>query len=55
MLPDLGVGQSAAQRLQAFERALFVCSHQPRVARDIGGKDGGEAAGLGHLSQQSIV
>jgi hypothetical protein len=30
-------------------RALLVRPHQPRIARDIGGKDGGKTAGSGHF------
>ena len=55
MLLDLGVGQFAPQHLQAIERAFLVRAHQPRVARDIGGENGGKAAGSWHLSRRSIV
>ena len=34
--------------IEAFERALFVRPHQPRIPRHIGGEDRSEAAGLGH-------
>jgi hypothetical protein len=39
MPADLWVDELAAMGLQAFERALFVCSHQPRIARHIGSED----------------
>jgi len=39
MLFDLGIAQLAADRLKRSERPLLVRSHQPRIARDIGGKD----------------
>ena len=39
MLPDLRIDELAAMRPQALERALLVRSHQPRIARDIGGED----------------
>ena len=42
--PDGGV-----RKLQAFERAFFVRTHQQRSARHIGGEDHGEAAGLAHF------
>ena len=50
MLGDLRIDQLGAQRLEAAERALLVGSHQPRVADDIGGKDGGEATDHWHCS-----
>ena len=37
-------------RLQRFERPLLVGPHQPRIARDIGGNDRGEPAGLAHIA-----
>src|SRR5262249_8698160 len=47
MFLDLGIGQFASYRLETREGAFFVLTHQPRVARDIGGKDSGKAAGRG--------
>jgi hypothetical protein len=44
VLLDLWVDELAAMRLEAFERAFLVRSHQPRVARHIGGEDRGETA-----------
>jgi hypothetical protein len=38
----------AAQRLEAFEGAFLVRSHQPRVARHVSGEDRCETAGLAH-------
>jgi hypothetical protein len=49
MLLDLGVGQFAPQHFQAVERPFLIQPHQPRIARDIGGKDGGKTAGSGHF------
>ena len=37
--PLAALDELAAMRPQALERALFVRSHQPRIARDIGGED----------------
>ena len=48
VLPDLRVDELAAMRLEAFERPFLVRPHQPRIPRDIGGEDRGEAAGLAH-------
>src|SRR5215471_17970863 len=48
VLGDLEIDQFAAQCLKAFKRAFFVCSHQPRVPRHIGGEDRGETAALAH-------
>jgi hypothetical protein len=48
VLGDFRIDELAAQRFEAFERAFLVGSHQPRVARHIGGDDRGKAAGLAH-------
>ena len=48
VLGDFRIEELAAQRLEAFERALLVRPHQPRIPRDIGGEDRGEPAGLTH-------
>jgi hypothetical protein len=45
---DCGIRDLAPQLVQRGERALLVPLHQPRIARDIGGEDGGETAGGGH-------
>ena len=47
-LGDLRVDELAAERFEAVERAFLIGTHQPRVARYIGGKDRGETSGLGH-------
>ena len=39
MLGDFRIEEFAAQRLEALEGTLLVRSHQPRVARHIGGED----------------
>ncbi len=39
-----------AQRFEAFERALLVRSHQPRIPRHIGREDRSEPTGLSHVS-----
>ena len=44
MLGDFRVDQLAAQRFEAFERALLVRPHQPRIPRHIGGEDRGQFA-----------
>jgi hypothetical protein len=41
---DFRIHHLAAMRLEAFERRFLGRSHQPRVARHIGGEDGGETA-----------
>ena len=43
MLADLRVDELAAMRLQAFVRAFLIRTHQPRVARHIGGEDRGKS------------
>jgi hypothetical protein len=43
------IEELAAQRLEAFERALLVRPHQPRIPRHIGGEDCGEAADRRHV------
>ena len=50
VLGDIRIEKLAAQRFEAFERALFVRAHQPRIPRDIGGEDRGETAGLTHVA-----
>jgi hypothetical protein len=42
VLGDLRIDELMAQRLEAFERALLVRPHQPRIPRHIGGEDRGE-------------
>ena len=49
MLGDFRIEELAAQRLEAFERAFLIRPHQPRIPRDIGGEDRGEAARSGSL------
>jgi len=44
MLGDLRIDELAAQRLEAFERALLILPHQPRIPRHIGGKYRGKTA-----------
>jgi hypothetical protein len=46
VLGDRRIEEVAAQRFEAFERAFLVGPHQPRIPRDICGKDRGEAAGV---------
>src|SRR5207245_3395880 len=50
VLGDLRIDELAAQRFEAFERALLVRPHQPRIPRHIGGEDRGETAGLAHTA-----
>jgi len=46
---DFRIEELTPKRLEAFERAFLVCSHQPRISRHIGGEDGGETADLAHV------
>jgi hypothetical protein len=39
MPADLRIDKLAAMGLQTLERALLIRSHQPRIARGIGGED----------------
>jgi hypothetical protein len=48
VLGDLGINKLAAQRLEPFERAFLVRTHQARIPRHIGGEDRGETAGGSH-------
>jgi hypothetical protein len=50
VLLDLGIGHLAPKSFQRGEGAFLVRSHQPRIARDIGGEDRGEPAGLAHVA-----
>jgi hypothetical protein len=54
VLGDFRIDKLAAQRFEAFERALFVRPHQPRIPRHIGGEDRGEAAGLAHITSPGL-
>jgi len=44
VFPDLRIDELAAMRLETLERPFLVRSHQPRIARHIGGEDRGETA-----------
>jgi hypothetical protein len=61
VLGDAGLDQFGAVGGECGERAFLVLSHQPRVARHVGGKDGGKTAldaffghKLGPLSENSV-
>src|SRR5262249_42594222 len=54
VLPDLQIDQLTAVRLEAFECAFLVRSHQPRIACHIGGNDRGETAFDGLLHSLSL-
>jgi len=45
VLGDLRIDELVAQRVETFEGAFFVRSHQPRVAGDIGGRGSLQACG----------
>src|SRR5215469_10716518 len=46
---DLRIDQLFKMRFEALMSALLVHAHQPRVARNVGGEDRGEAACRGHV------
>src|SRR6516164_1808684 len=48
MLGDSWIDHIAAEGFEAFERALFVRTYEPRITHDISGKDRSETAGLAH-------
>ena len=48
MLGDFRIEELAAQRFEAFERALLIRPHQPRIPGYIGSEDRGEATRLAH-------
>jgi hypothetical protein len=48
VLADLWIDQFPEVGLEPLVRPFLIRSHQPRVARHIGGEDGGEAADRGH-------
>jgi hypothetical protein len=51
MLGNFGVDCLAPMGLEPLKRSLFVSAHhQPRISRDIGGKNGGKATESGHSS-----
>jgi len=49
VLADFRIDQLAPVRLEAGERALLVGAHQPGIAGDVGGEDGGEPARAGEM------
>lgn len=52
MFLDLGFQELAPVCVEALKRALFVCTHEPAVAGDIAGEDGGQSpfnALFGHI------
>ena len=56
MIGDFGIAEFAANRPQRRERAFFVGAHQPRVAGDIDGQNGGQSSlhlSFAHLTRQS--
>jgi hypothetical protein len=55
MLGDFGIAEFTANRTQRRERALFVLTHQPRIAGDIGGEDRGQAAGSVHTASPAAI
>src|SRR5262249_19711237 len=44
MLLDLGIGHLAPDRLEPRKRSLLVGAHEPAIARNIGGENGGPPA-----------
>jgi hypothetical protein len=44
MFGDFGFEELAPVRVEALQRALFVCTHEPAVADDIAGEDGSKPA-----------
>jgi hypothetical protein len=55
MLLDLGISQFAPDRLEACKAAFFVLTHQPRVARHVGGENCGETASLAHVTSRTTL
>jgi hypothetical protein len=55
MRGDLRIDQLPQMRPEALVRALLIRSHQPRVARHIGGEDRGKTSGRGHGSGQPTL
>jgi hypothetical protein len=51
VLGDLGINKLPPMRPEAVERSFLIGAHQPRVARDISGQNGGKPA-LDPLSVQ---
>jgi hypothetical protein len=50
---NAGLETFPAMPAQASERAALVAPHQPRVAREVGRDDSGEAALFGHSGQSN--
>jgi len=49
MLGNLGIREFGPDRSEPFSGSALVGAEQPRIAGDVGGKDGGKAAGGGHI------
>ena len=50
ILADLRIHQLEKMCLDALVRAFLIGTHQTRVARHVGGEDGGKTAGGRHVS-----
>jgi hypothetical protein len=50
VLGDLGIHQFGPDCPEPFQSSALVGADQPRIARDVGGEDRGEAAGLAHVA-----
>jgi hypothetical protein len=48
-LLDLRIDEFAEMSLQAFVRPFLIRPHQPRIARDVGGKDRRQSTGRSHI------
>jgi len=53
MFCNFRIDHLGAKRLQPAERPFLIRPHQTRIARDIGGEDGSEAADSRHVSPGS--
>ncbi len=55
MLSDAGLDQFLEVGGERGQRAFLVLAHEPRIARNVGGEDGGEStfsSGLVHRGSQ---
>jgi hypothetical protein len=51
VLHNFGIDEFAPMRFESFEGTFLVRSHQPRIARHVGGENSGETTGCCHIRQ----
>src|SRR5215472_4759914 len=55
VLFDLRLNKLPEVDFEPLMRPLLICTHQPRIARHVGGEDRGETAGLAHFVSPAAI